>query len=832
MSQDNKKSMVMYQGDGSNNVFAVPMTKGKYGTISVAFVRRGLDNYEYNPTTWTLNGGLFAWADTSGSNFYTNTDIPAVGATVYNQYGVDTGYTVSAVNGTTITITDEGSSVLSRNSAGDVDENTLLTWTGDVLNVGDYIVIERTTVRKQPYEFPNNQKHIERSDDNLERQIQEVADAADRALKLDPTYSIDSGKMNPVDWLQTILRSRDLSVRELRFIDGQLCYSTVDPESAEAEKTWTPVPNAFGFTSFRYVEQEVDGIKYRWIEAQKDGAWFPVAGGTPMRDGTQSETIKEIEWRDDNLILTVADIGEITISGLAGYDTRITTNAQSIQNLRDTKVNRAGDTMTGALTLPGTASGALHAVPKQQLDAAVALRASKSSDFTNPITGTTKGLTTQDKLELQQEIEDAKLSGTPLGDGFWFAKTNASTVVPTPNELITQLEIEISDPSVLNYIDLSGSAPYQGYTATADGTGWTASETITPPDSRVYIEITKKFLDIAETNNVGGQADWHNDELKWVPVPKFPTLSGVMIYDENGIELGSAEELQGVLSLSGKRAIINLPSNVITTPSTVDLDGEQDIKSLSIQQSESPLDVGDDLPEGETVIVGDNDSDNPDWYLNFVNGMPSNTRVNLLNLTASGQQFTAPDDGWFLLSLVNATGYALIRNLSGNGLLTISNGANSGAKAVYMPVKAGTVVTFQYASGSTSVQAKFIYADKTIEARHTQVRWPVIVSPRGSAITYTVYNDGYVRQFGTQDVGGVHTFAIPMDVSSPYDVQCECITYSEGVGTIGSNYRNPISTSVEIYTRWNGGNNTMTHKWAVEGYGDLTWLHNNYPDLF
>ena len=283
MSQDNKKSMVMYQGDGSNNVFAVPMTKGKYGTISVAFVRRGLDNYEYSPTTWTLNGGLFAWADTSGNNFYTNTDIPAVGATVYNQYGVDTGYTVSAVNGTTITITDEGSSVLSRNSAGDVDENTLLTWTGDVLNVGDYIVIERTTVRKQPYEFPNNQKHIERSDDNLERQIQEVADAADRALKLDPTYSIDSGKMNPVDWLQTILRSRDLSVRELRFIDGQLCYSTVDPESAEAEKTWTPVPNAFGFTSLRYVEQEVDGIKYRWIEAQKDGAWFPVAESTDVK---------------------------------------------------------------------------------------------------------------------------------------------------------------------------------------------------------------------------------------------------------------------------------------------------------------------------------------------------------------------------------------------------------------------------------------------------------------------------------------------------------------------------------------------------------------------
>ena len=103
MSQDNKKSFVMYQGDGSNNVFSVPMTKGKYGTISVAFVRRGLDQYEYNPDTWGLNGGLFAW-DLSGTKVYTDTATPAIGATIYDQYGVDTGDTVTAVGGATITV--------------------------------------------------------------------------------------------------------------------------------------------------------------------------------------------------------------------------------------------------------------------------------------------------------------------------------------------------------------------------------------------------------------------------------------------------------------------------------------------------------------------------------------------------------------------------------------------------------------------------------------------------------------------------------------------------------------------------------------------------------
>lgn len=367
MSQDNKKSMVMYQGDGSNNVFAVPMTKGKYGTISVAFVRRGLDNYEYSPTTWTLNGGLFAWADTSGNNFYTNTDIPAVGATVYNQYGVDTGYTVSAVNGTTITITNEGSSVLSRNGASDVDENTLLTWTGDVLNVGDYIVIERTTARKQPYEFPNNQKHIERSDDNLERQIQEVADAADRALKLDPTYSIDSDKMNPIEWLQTIVRCKDLTVRGLRFANNVLQYSKDDPEKPESEKTWYSLLNTDGITNVRgrydvgtdtyYFEYSTDGgsnwkdvgemIRHNELQGRDEADCHPISAITGLQDklseklntesaeetyATKTELSSHTENTDNPHSVTKAQVGLGNVDNTSDLNKPISTATQNALN--------------------------------------------------------------------------------------------------------------------------------------------------------------------------------------------------------------------------------------------------------------------------------------------------------------------------------------------------------------------------------------------------------------------------------------------------------------------------------------------------------------------
>ena len=207
MSQDNKKSFVMYQGDGSNNVFSVPMTKGKFGTISVAFVRRGLDQYEYNPATFTLNS-----------------------------------------------------------------DNTLLTWTGATLNVGDFIVIQRTTTREQPFEFLNNQKHLEKSDDNLERQIQEVADKVDNALLVDPTHVIDSSKMTPLQWMATILRSVDSSVRGFKIVDSILYYSADDPNLSEGSKTWTAVLNTINVTTIRehnnYLEYSVDGgITWKNISA-------------------------------------------------------------------------------------------------------------------------------------------------------------------------------------------------------------------------------------------------------------------------------------------------------------------------------------------------------------------------------------------------------------------------------------------------------------------------------------------------------------------------------------------------------------------------------------
>lgn len=359
MSQDNKKSFVMYQGDGSNNVFSVPMTKGKYGTISVAFVRRGLDQYEYNPDTWGLNGGLFAW-DLSGTKVYTDTATPAIGATIYDQYGVDAGDTVAAVGGATITV---NTNVYTRDTLHDVDENTVLTWTGDALQIGDYIVIERTTTRTQPFEFQNNQKHIEKSDDNLERQIQEVADKVDNALLVDPTHVIDSNKMNPVEWMGTILRSVDKSVRGFRYLNGWLDYSLDDPNIADVDKTWTHLVNTDNIKAIREQSriENNETIYYTEYLAQ-DGSWKTLSDPHKWNNMKLSD-LADVAFTNLSAGSFIMFDGlkwkNVYSSATASWGTLIgdITDQTDLQNALSAKVNTDGTSIiTGPLLMRATQS--------------------------------------------------------------------------------------------------------------------------------------------------------------------------------------------------------------------------------------------------------------------------------------------------------------------------------------------------------------------------------------------------------------------------------------------------------------------------------------------
>lgn len=240
MAQDTTPAIIVYRGNGDNSVpYDVPFDKGYYGEVKVLFVRRGLADYTYEPDTFVVNGRLYAWASGS-AKVYTHTPIPAVNTPTYSSADVEQPDVVSAIAGQTITV---GGTVYARAVQHDIANQLLLTWTGETLTSDDFICIARDTERGQPYDMPNNQKHIEFALDNIERQVQELKDAVDNALLVDPSHTIDTSKMNPADWMKSIVRSVDFSARALRVANGWIDYSTDDPNIADADKTWTHLLN-------------------------------------------------------------------------------------------------------------------------------------------------------------------------------------------------------------------------------------------------------------------------------------------------------------------------------------------------------------------------------------------------------------------------------------------------------------------------------------------------------------------------------------------------------------------------------------------------------------
>lgn len=579
MSQDNKKSFVMYQGDGSNNVFSVPMTKGKYGTISVAFVRRGLDQYEYNPDTWGLNGGLFAW-NLSGVKVYTDTATPAIGATIYDQYGVDTGDTVTAVGGATITV---NTNVYTRDTLHDVDENTVLTWTGDTLQIGDYIVIERTTTRTQPFEFQNNQKHIEKSDDNLERQIQEVADKVDNALLVDPTHTIDSNKMTPVEWMQTILRSVDKSVRGFRFLNGWLDYSLDDPNIADVDKTWTHLVNTDNIKAIREQSriENNETIYYTEYLAQ-DGSW------KTLSDPHKWDNMKLSDLADTDF--TNLSVGNFIMfdglkwknvysSATASWGTLvgdITTQSDLMAEFAK-KLDLSGGTMTGDLAFQSDVSyPVLHihqsaTTPNRLIlfkegvanktisfdlsQSAIRLEKLYTSKINNGYDIAVPVTNSADTFALKSQVDLAANSGSQLyPTGVWYAKMYSASTVPTDAEYDGRNYADFSqvdndnNPIIVIYEGQSGA--------------WVEIDRITPPSEyNGYVTITSKIWDIAEqTDQQGGEVLWSYNQKTFTPYPKIVSLFNQANTDLSN--LTSVGQNIGNWSSNVANCITNIPQDI------------------------------------------------------------------------------------------------------------------------------------------------------------------------------------------------------------------------------------------------------------------------------
>lgn len=273
MAQDTTPAIVVYQGDGTNRVFSIPFDAGS-GVINVEFILRGAtQTYEYSPLTFTINDDNTALTWTGeplqiGDFICISRSTTAQSLVMYEGDGVKKEFEIPFIrgfygsigvafiyHGNTQTYEYEPKS-FEVNS-----ENTVLAWKGETLNAGDYIAIGRSTISGQPYELPNNQKHIEGALDNLSRQIQELKDRA--VLVIDPTYRVGApNKQNPIDWLNTIVRSKDFSLRGLRFRHHWMEFSTDNPDKPEDKKSWIRILNTINVTTLRERYDEERDVFY------------------------------------------------------------------------------------------------------------------------------------------------------------------------------------------------------------------------------------------------------------------------------------------------------------------------------------------------------------------------------------------------------------------------------------------------------------------------------------------------------------------------------------------------------------------------------------------
>lgn len=590
MAQDTTPAIVIYQGNGSQTTFSVPFDKGYYGDVKVAFVRRGLTDYTYNPDTYTVSGRLYAWVN-GATYLYTHTAIPAVNATVYDANDnllttydeedptIPVSYYVQSAAGSTVTINN---TVYTRAAQHDIENNMLLTWTGDMLEVGDYICIVRETERGQPYEMPNNQKHIEGALDNIERQVQEVKDGLDSALKIDPSYSVDTNKMNPLEWMDTIVRSTDKSIRGLKYDSGWLLYSLDDPNKAEADKTWTRLLNTDNIKKLYEVvttdpdtNEEVRKLYY--VDQNGNSHIIPLS--TALNDITDVEITNAtagqflrydgIKWKNiSSTAYTVwgdiaGDISNQTdlknaLDAKANVATTYTKT--EVDNALSAKVNIDG---TSIMTAPlkfasGSMRGAvgpyLNGVSFWKMDAQYTITniANLTDSRFLPVTtnsidlgrsaNTWKDLYLGGKayvatinngadlavpiksgtLATMGDVELAARSGRMLTDqGVWYAKMYSATVAPSAEDGTNYADF--------SQVDQDNNPIIVIYTRTSGA--WVQSETITPPaDYDGYVPITSKIWDIAEqSGQQGGRVLWNHTSKEFTPYPVIISFEDVEI---------------------------------------------------------------------------------------------------------------------------------------------------------------------------------------------------------------------------------------------------------------------------------------------------------------
>ena len=314
-------------------------------------------------------------------------------------------------------------------------------------------------------------------------------------------------------------------------------------------------------------------------------------------------------------------------------------------------------------------------------------------------------------------------------------------------------------------------------------------------------------------------------------------------------------QIQG--TLSEQTDLSDALNKRITSPCNENFDGKITVKSLTIQESANTIQDGDDWPdgvEGDTIITSD-DTQNPDWYLNFVNGLPANSGRQQLNIPVGYTTYTMPDDGYIIGTVGagdNSSNHSLVITNTSNGIsqtYVISNKDQQIAvrSGVCFPAIKGSVISFSRQANITA-DLSFIPVAKAINPHPGQVRWPVKILDNQSDGLYTngsviVYNDGWMefhwQKYDVSQNGALLT--PPIKFKDKGNLEWQPATSVVGLlrynGTVGAcvagSAVSPDGSKIWVGTR---PFPNMTDHSSVSGYtcgyGDPDVLHTMYPDLF
>lgn len=434
-----------------------------------------------------------------------------------------------------------------REPKNDIISNGYVEWNGNPITENDIICIVRETQKSQPYTYPNNQKHIERALDNLSRQIQELQLSAENALHVDPAWNYtydDPNKMDPIAWLQTIVRSKGLTLRELRIDNDYIEYTTDDPDSLT--KTWNVIAGVKAGNG-----ELISHFRETKVLAEDGVTWIPFLEYST--DGGNS-------WK------------------VAG---------RTAAELEHLYVKKAGDTMTGQLTIqpesqatqallalsnggeslawqfaPSASAKTLYLFPgTNNLDGYVftddnvfpaknnqkALGDSQYrwlGIYTSNIVGAGSRIAVPapaapDTMALKSEVDLAANSGDQLTDkGVWYAKMYAATVVPSAADGTNYADFSQTDaggnPIIVLYERQNGA--------------WVQTDTITPPaEYNGYVTVTSKIWDIVEQDGQqGGKILWAHNTKTFTPYPQIISFEDAALTGNSTVQMPQAPTSQSI----------------------------------------------------------------------------------------------------------------------------------------------------------------------------------------------------------------------------------------------------------------------------------------------